>query len=111
MKQVIYAMIIAVALMAIGANSAVAKNDAKNATVEYVLSPAPHCQNCVNKIKGNLRFEKGVKAIDVDLNKKTVAITYSPKATTPEKLSEALAKIGYEAKSCELACPADSIAK
>lgn len=79
-----------------GFNDALAKEDAKKVeTVEYVLTPAPHCQNCVNKIKGNLRFEKGVKNIEVDLEKKSVRISFSPKATSEEKLKEALKKIGY----------------
>lgn len=108
MKKLIYALFLAAIMIAVGCNFAIAKDDAKNATVEYALTPAPHCQNCVNKIKGNLRFEKGVKAIDVDLDKKTVKIEYSPKATTPEKLTEALAKIGYTAKPYDQQCSADS---
>ena len=81
-----------------GIDNAVAKDDAKKVqTVEYSLTPAPHCQNCVNKIKGNLRFEKGVKNIEVDLEKKSVRISFSPEATSEEKLKEALKKIGYTA--------------
>lgn len=81
-----------------GTNNAVAKDEVKKVeTVEYALTPAPHCQNCVNKIKGNLRFEKGVKSIEVDLEKKSVRISFSPEATSEEKLKEALKKIGYTA--------------
>lgn len=108
MKRLIYALLLAVILVAVGGNCAVAKDSPKNQTVEYALTPAPHCQNCVNKIKGNMRFEKGVKAVDVDLNKKTVRIEYSPKSTSPEKLAEALAKIGYKAKPYDEKCPSDS---
>lgn len=110
MKQFLYAMLIAFMAFAFIGNSALGKDDAKIATVEYALTPAPHCQNCVNKIKGNLRFEKGVKAIDVDLKKKTVAIAYSPKATNPEKLAAALSKIGYQASPYQAECRADSCA-
>ena len=29
----------------------------------FSVQPRMHCQNCENKIKSNLRFEKGVKAV------------------------------------------------
>lgn len=98
MKKVISALILVTLLVALGTGNATAAKDKKDVTtVEYALSPAPHCQNCVNKIKSNLRFEKGVKDIVVDLEKKSVTITYSPKATDEEKLASALKKIGYTA--------------
>ena len=30
-------------------------------TVIFTTTPQMHCTNCENKVKGNLRFEKGVK--------------------------------------------------
>lgn len=100
MNRIMTAICVALIMTFFGFNDALAKDDAKKVeTVEYALSPAPHCQNCVNKIKGNLRFEKGVKNIEVDLEKKSVRISFSPKATSEEKLKEALKKIGYTATS------------
>ena len=32
-------------------------------TVVFTTNPQMHCENCENKIKGNLRFEKGIKEI------------------------------------------------
>lgn len=32
-------------------------------TVVFTTLPQMHCENCENKIKGNLRFEKGIKQI------------------------------------------------
>ena len=98
MNRIVSILLVVLMMTFFGFSNAVAKEDAKNLeTVEYVLTPAPHCQNCVNKIKGNIRFEKGVKNIEVDLEKKSVRISFSPKATTEEKLKEALKKIGYTA--------------
>lgn len=98
MKRIITIMSIVLMMTFFGVGNAVAKDYAKKVeTVEYALTPAPHCQNCVNKIKGNLRFEKGVKNIEVDLEKKSVRISFSPKATSEERLKEALKKIGYTA--------------
>lgn len=65
-----------------------------------VLTPTPqmHCENCENKIKKNMRFEKGVKKIDTDLEKQHVTITYDPTKTTVEGLQAGMKKIGYETK-------------
>ena len=37
-------------------------------TTVFTTSPQMHCENCENKIKGNLRFEKGVKKIVTDID-------------------------------------------
>ena len=42
--------------------------------VVFSTEPEIECQNCVKKIKDNLRFEKGVKAINPDLDTKLVTI-------------------------------------
>lgn len=98
MNRIISMLFVTLVIIFFGANDAMAKDDVKKEqVVEYSLVPAPHCQNCVNKIKGNLRFEKGVKNVVVNLEKKSVAITFSPKNTNEEKLVGALKKIGYTA--------------
>lgn len=97
MKKFVYLIIISLVCLVTGSGTICAGSKEANSVVVYTLSPAPTCQNCVNKIKGNLRFEKGVKAIDVNLKEKNVKITYSPAATTPETLVNALNKIGYTA--------------
>jgi copper chaperone CopZ len=61
-------------------------------------TPAMHCASCENKIKGNMRFEKGVKKIETSIEKQTVAITYSPEKTTVAQLQSAMKAIGYDTK-------------
>ena len=65
-----------------------------------VLTPTPqmHCASCENKIKGNMRFEKGVVKIDTNIEAQTVAITYDGKKTNVETLREGMKKIGYDTK-------------
>ena len=67
---------------------------------QLVLTPTPvmSCQNCEDKIKGNMRFEKGVVKIETDREKQTVTITYDPKKTNVEKLQAAMKKIGRDTK-------------
>lgn len=66
-----------------------------------IVTPSPKmvCENCENKIKGNLRFEKGVKNIETNLTAQTITITYDGDKTSEEKLSKALNEIGYTATS------------
>ena len=69
--------------------------------VVFTTEPEIHCESCVNKIKNNLRFEKGVKAINPDLNTKLVTIQYDSEKTNPDNLIKAFAKIKYKATVVE----------
>ncbi len=70
---------------------------ADKATVYFSVNPKMSCENCENKIKTNLRYEKGVKQIATCLGQQTVTVTYDPAKTNPDKLKAALKKIGYTA--------------
>lgn len=65
-----------------------------------VLTPTPqmHCQKCETKIKKNMRFEKGVRKVETDLEKQHVTITYDPRKTNVKSLQEGMKNIGYETK-------------
>ncbi|MGM9753875.1 MAG: heavy-metal-associated domain-containing protein [Candidatus Cryptobacteroides sp.] len=75
------------------------KKDKKKAKdeLEVKFKVNLHCHSCVEKITQNVGFEKGVKDIDVDLEKGIVEIEYNPKKTSPEKLQAAIEKLGYTA--------------
>ena len=66
-------------------------------TVVFTTNPQMHCENCEKKIKGNLRFEKGVKNITTDLKTKTVTIEYDADKTNVQNLIKGFKKIKYEA--------------
>lgn len=66
-------------------------------TLVVTTLPQMHCDNCEKKIKGNLRFEKGVKSIDTDVKKQCVTITYDADKTTPERIIQSFSKFGYQA--------------
>lgn len=65
---------------------------------ELVVTTIPpmSCQNCENKIKGNLRFEKGVTKIETNIPDQRVTIEYDADKTTPEKIEKGFQKIGYK---------------
>ena len=66
-------------------------------TVVVTTNPEMHCENCENKIKGNLRFEKGIKNIITDLKTKTVTIEYDADKTNVQNIIKGFEKINYEA--------------
>ena len=70
-------------------------------TVVFTTNPEMHCANCENKIKGSLRFEKGVKDIVTDLKAKTVTVKYDADKTTVDNLVKGFAKINYKATVCK----------
>lgn len=59
MKKLV--MFFAIMIMAL----TVAGKDIK--TLVLTTNPQMHCENCENKIKNNIRFEKGVKSIETDI--------------------------------------------
>ena len=66
-------------------------------TVVVTTQPQMHCENCEKKIKGNLRFEKGVKQIETNIEQQRVTITYDADKTTPALLIKSFGKFGYKA--------------
>lgn len=66
-------------------------------TVVVTTNPQMHCASCENKIKGNLRFEKGVKTIDCNIPEQRVTITYDAEKTNAENIIQSFEKFGYKA--------------
>ena len=65
-----------------------------------VLTPTPqmHCASCENKIKSNLRFEKGVVKIETSIEAQTVTVTYDGRKTNVKNLQSGMKKIGYDTR-------------
>lgn len=66
-------------------------------TVVLKTSPEMHCANCENKIKSNIRFEKGIKEIETNLKDKTVTIKYDTDKTNVDNIIAGFEKINYKA--------------
>lgn len=66
-------------------------------TIIVTTNPQMHCEACENKIKSNMRFEKGIKAIETNISRQEVTLTYDADKTTPEKLMKGFEKTGYTA--------------
>lgn len=66
-------------------------------TVVVTTQPQMHCSGCEQKIKGNLRFEKGVKQIECSIDEQRVTITFDADKTSSEKIIQSFDKFGYKA--------------
>ncbi len=66
-------------------------------TVVFTTNPIMHCANCENKIKTNLRYEKGVKEIQTNVQEQRVTVNYDADKTTADNLQKAFTKFGYTA--------------
>lgn len=86
------------ALAAAGSLQLVAKDIR---TVVFTTRPEMHCQRCENRIKSNIRFEKGVKFIETDLKTKRVKVTFDADKTTVENIRKGFEKIHYQTTTVE----------
>ncbi len=55
------------------------------------------CDMCEKTIETELVYERGVKAVDVDLVQNTIRVSIDPKKTDREKVRTAVTKLGYSA--------------
>ena len=76
-------------------------------TVVVTTQPQMHCASCENKIKGNLRFEKGVKTIETNVDQQRVTITYDAEKTNSEAIIKSFDKFGYKATEIKPNNPAE----
>lgn len=69
------------------------------------IKTSAECDMCKKRIESNLIYEKGVKFCKMDIDSKVLTVTYNPEKTSPEKIKQAVGKIGYDADDVK----ADSI--
>jgi copper chaperone CopZ len=64
---------------------------------EVTFKSSINCNMCKEKIEKDLVLTKGVKKVNVDVDKKEINVTYNDEKTTEAKLKKAISKIGYDA--------------
>ncbi len=64
---------------------------------EIKVKTSAVCSMCKKTIESNMAFEKGIKAVDLDLKTQIVTIKYKTAKTTPKKIRLAISKLGYDA--------------
>ena len=88
--------------------SAKSVTEHKKEKSEVTFLVSMKCEKCQKRIENTLSFEKGVTGLDVNLPKKTVTIEYRDGKTSPEKLKEAIQKLGYTVAPLPAASKANS---
>lgn len=85
---------------------------AKNETTAFfTVNPPMVCQNCEKKIKDNIKFEKGIKAINPSAQKGVVEVVYDADKTNVDAIIKGFKKIGYDATLCQPeVCPENATA-
>ena len=81
--------------MAVTALSAQAQKATSTDTLIVTTTPQMHCSGCENRIKQNIRFVKGVKAITTSVADQKVTIVYQKGKTSYDDFVKAFDKIGY----------------
>ena len=57
-----------------------------------------HCDACVQRVKGALEREAGVKKAVVSLERGEAGVEYDERAVTADRLREVIARAGYTAR-------------
>jgi len=77
------------------AGTALSQEQKKVETITIKTSAV--CGMCKERIENDMKFEKGVTDVNLDLKTKILTVTYKTSKTNPDKLREAVTKIGYDA--------------
>jgi mercuric ion binding protein len=55
------------------------------------------CKSCGSRLEKAVYTQKGIKRVDIDETSKTVSVIYSTDKTSPEKIRQAIALVGFDA--------------
>lgn len=90
MKKLIFTLLMVMVAVAVSAK------DWK--TVVVTTTPQMHCAGCENKIKNNLKFVKGIKEVQTNVDEQTVTIKYDDRKTDEPTILKAFEGFGYQAR-------------
>ena len=86
-------LLAALLLIASGTSAAQTKGE----PVTIAIHTNAVCDMCEKTIETELLYEKGVKAVDVDLEANMINVKIDPNKTDVEKVRTAITKLGYTA--------------
>ena len=64
---------------------------------EVKIKTSAVCSMCKDRIEKAMAYEKGVKSAGLDIDTKILTVVYNSKKTNPDKLRDAVTRIGYDA--------------
>jgi len=78
----------------------------KGEVKELKIKTNAKCQSCADNLIHNLRFEKGVKMVSMDLDSKVLTVEYRDDKNSPENIRKAVPKLGFQADNVPAALDA-----
>lgn len=93
MKNVIKSIVLTMLCML----TALGYSQKSNQLEKLEINTSAQCDMCKKTIEKAMAYEKGVKTFVLDVKTKVLTIEYTPKKTSPEKIREAVSKVGYDA--------------
>ena len=88
-----------IAALFVSLSASVFAKDIKKLVV--TTTPIMHCESCENRIKGGMRFVKGIKSIETNVEKQNVIITYDADKNSEANIIDSFKKIGYKAEKVD----------
>ncbi len=62
-----------------------------------IHSPTIVCQTCRRTLVKGLSTQRGIRYVEVDVPKKWITVVYRKDKTSPERIRQAIARLGYDA--------------
>lgn len=97
LNKAAHLMACAIAIVALTLSVATASYAVENKRVKLAIE-GMHCTGCAQGIKAMLKRTPGVITAAVSFEQREAIVEYDPERTTPEKIVEAIEKMGYKAK-------------
>jgi len=88
-------IIMLVVVMGVTSNTIYAQKSRDTQKVE--IKTSAQCDMCKARLEKAFAYEKGVKSSELNVETAIFTVEYLPSKTTPEKIKEAVTKIGYDA--------------
>ena len=61
------------------------------------IKTSAQCNTCKKTLEYDMKFEKGVEKVSLDVESRVLTVVYNPAKTDPAKLRLAVSKVGYDA--------------
>ena len=95
MKKYLLLIVVLIFTVTISQSAKTPKATTVQKKAELTFNVSMHCKSCQEKIERNIPYEKGVKDLTVDLDKKTVKVVFDPRKTNEEKLKKAFEALDF----------------
>ena len=66
-------------------------------TETLVIKTSAVCEMCKAQIERAVAFQKGVQAVNLNIENRELTVTYKPNKSTADDLRKAVAMVGYDA--------------